>query len=201
MVSDGGSGYQATPTFLANGPSGSGSGAGLDDTLAGHTTADTVGLLYNRLVGILEASGGHDRFKGTALETVSPTVSDPQIASIVAGLVSAGIGGVLVNADRVGKTRMWTFHTPSRIYANNTITETTQFNGTLAMRFIPAPPEGVSLFSVVSVTITPTAGAEPVLGTPTLSLDKLDVHVRRNAVGKDAGTYTVSMNCLNHRRG
>jgi len=121
-----------------------------------------------------------------------------QIAQLVDDLAAMAQGSA-ISPTFVAAGRMYRFDNDTQITSPNVFTEFNGFDRVFGMDFTTPMSSEVSILQVLSVTISPTVGDEPVLGTPTISPDKKKVHIPIDAkqdeedeAAVDAGTYTLT---------
>jgi hypothetical protein len=102
----------------------------------------------------------------------------------------------LLSPEFVDRDHTWRFDNSRQTTAPNRVTENTAFDGLTKIDFTNCIDSDDSLASINSVTISPTAGDEPTLGTSYLHTDGKSVVVpiacTEDGDPCDTGTYTIT---------
>jgi hypothetical protein len=190
-----------------------------DEALSGHATAGTAGealtdagiagdpwstalpgaygagtagkIVSDALTGNVPQTGDSYSLLGdpaTFDDAYASSQLEADLAAVAAGVEAGGT----ISPSYVGPGHTFRFDSNTRLTANNTITETTAFDGLVRIKFRPPIADEVSIAAAGPVTIAPTVDDEPVLGTPLVTPDKLAIDVPVDCTAADAGTYTIS---------
>jgi len=183
----------ATPTLAT--------AAALSSVATSATTAASEATAANTKAGDIQ-SRLPATLNGGLMRSDATLVADAElIEDLSASLIAGGVGGAPISAKSWSKA--WRFDSVTRITANNTVSENSDFDGIVAMEFKNALPQGTRIYSIGTPTITPTSGIEPQLGTPSVDPTNMIVLVPINVktaggagIPADAGTYTITVPVL-----
>ena len=137
----------------------------------------------------------------TGLMRSNATVGEEAAEVIADALVEAGVGGSPTSPAFTAKDHIWKFDNRRQLQSPNRITEENEtFDATCDMDFSEVLDDEVAIFSVTSVTISPTAGTEPTLGVATISRNRkrvvIPIDTKPASTACDTGTYTVTATIL-----
>ncbi len=104
----------------------------------------------------------------------------------------------LLSATFVDRNHTWRFDNGRQTTAPNRVTENTAFDGLTKIDFTNVIDADDSIATINSVTISPTSGDEPTLGTASIYTDSMSVIVpiacTEDGDPCDTGTYTITAN-------
>ena len=103
----------------------------------------------------------------------------------------------LLTAEFVDRNHTFRFDNSRQTTAPNRVTENTSFDGLIKMDFTNVLDSDDSLATINSVSISPTSGDEPTLGTASLHTDGVSVIIpvacTEDGDPCDTGTYTITV--------
>jgi hypothetical protein len=91
------------------------------------------------------------------------------------------------------KADVWVFNSATRLTANNTIVETTEFDALLGLNLDGVLDKHLTVAAVISVTISGTPATKPVLGTATITTDYKQINIPCDCTAADTGDFVVTV--------